>query len=457
MRSCLTVISKIIASIFAILFTLVAIVILLLYSIVPYLLQPDIYKQSMRDAQIYSQFPKLIAEELTYMWSINPCEQNPQSCENEDQEGEGRVFTGNPFASASPELTDCAKQALGEEKYQAVITGKKDLFTPGQHVEALKACIKQYGFPPGLSSSQGGMPTYLWILDQKDWELLITELLPASWLQAQFEGVIDQIFTILNDENASRTVKVPLGELKTRLAGEPGIQFAMLLIQAQPACTAEQLANLPTQAPSPGITPEIPICKPPQLLMGQLTDYIKPTLQQVANQIPAEAKFDLPEKLGESDPENVTPDSGPIQIDSLNDPRQVYQLVNRVIQLSPLLPLVLLLLVTAFGVRCMKGWMLWWGIPFLLVGLVGSASAYAAKPLYGWLVNNYIINGNGVPSGLSPNIIQAGLEVSRLILANLARVIGVYSLIFLGLGMLMLVVSFFVNKPAKNEQNVKVV
>lgn len=57
--------------------------------------------------------------------------------------------------------------------------------------------------------------------------------------------------------------------------------------------------------------------------------------------------------------ETTSPDAGGEQ----QDPRSTLRLIRLGLRLSPLIPVVLLLLVALFAVRSRKGLLRWWGIP----------------------------------------------------------------------------------------------
>jgi hypothetical protein len=83
---------------------------------------------------------------------------------------------------------------------------------------------------------------------------------------------------------------------------------------------------------------------------------------------------------------------------------------------------VLLLLVTLFGVRSLRGWLRWWGILFLLVGLAGLGLAMAALPAMDWAIATYVVDR--LPPAMSSNLAQAGLDLGRYIMRTLVTWVG---------------------------------
>ena len=78
---------------------------------------------------------------------------------------------------------------------------------------------------------------------------------------------------------------------------------------------------------------------------------------------------------GEDEPENVSQSGSG---DKPPNVRAFLKFTRPLMRLSPLLSIVLLLLVTLFGVRSFKGWLRWWGIPFLVVGILLGVGVLAA-------------------------------------------------------------------------------
>ena len=54
-----------------------------------------------------------------------------------------------------------------------------------------------------------------------------------------------------------------------------------------------------------------------------------------------------------------------------------------VMRFSPLIPLGLLLLVTIFAVRGLRSWFGWWGVPFILAGILTLLAAASINPIFG--------------------------------------------------------------------------
>ncbi|MBI3362710.1 MAG: hypothetical protein HY023_16535, partial [Chloroflexi bacterium] len=150
-------------------------------------------------------------------------------------------------------------------------------------------------------------------------------------------------------------------------------------------------------------------------------------------------------------PEAASPrqegDNGPLG----NNPREVLRIVRRGLRLSPFLPAGLILLVTLFGVRSLNGWLLWWGIPFLIVGLMGVTLAVAILPAMNWAFATYAA-ADKLPPTLSPGLLQTGFDTARQIAGTLARWIGSEAGAMGVIGLAMVVISVVVKpRPTSSE------
>jgi hypothetical protein len=385
MRKVLTFIARFIASILAILFVITALLALPLFNVGAHLFGPAIYKRALAEQNIYERLPALAAEQVVYSAQYNPCAENPES---EECQAEG---------------------------------------------------------PPGEDepTGEGGLPPFLQDLTQEDYEFMISSLAPPDWLQAQVEGVIDQFFAYLSFAKPDATLKISLAELKQRIAGEQGTEAGMRQAHAQPPCTEEQIEIIESDAE---VTPEeMPLCNPPKPLAEKYAQKVQQTLRAVAEDIPDETTVDL-SKLGEEEADVEAPpeEEGPFG----GDPRPILQAVRWLMLLSPLIPSGLLLLITLFGVRSWKGWLRWWGIPLLIVGIIECVLALAAMPAANWAIATYVLPK--APAGLTQNLVTAGLDVARHVIRTVVTWIGVEAGAIALLGLVLIVISFFVKgNPAK--------
>jgi hypothetical protein len=362
--------SQAIAVILAILFVITAVIVLLLFNVERGLLRPGLYKAAMVEHELYERLPGLLAKQLHGSMTYNPCEEDPSLCEGEGPPGEGE----------------------------------------------------------GEGEGDGGPPEFFTNLSEDDWEKLIDGIIPKDWLRTQVEGVLDQVFALLETGDVESGVVISMVGLKQHLAGEEGMQAILELIQAQPPCTEDQLLMLSQLEIDMSSVSTLLTCSPPQEILDMFLPNLRPILDEITGGIKDETN--LLETLGEG---------GDLNIDF-----QAIGMVRLIIRLSPLLPLVLLLLVTLFGVRSLKGFFLWWGIPLLVVGVIGFSGSLMVPFLVNWAISMY--GSAALPGGFSPDFLTLGFDLVRFVLGSLARAIGRQTAISGIVGLGFVIASFFI-KP----------
>lgn len=204
-------------------------------------------------------------------------------------------------------------------------------------------------------------------LSTRDWQALITLLLPPDESRTMVEGMLDQVFATVNGE--TDTARLSLAVVKAHLIGQPGADLVQLLLKAQPPCTEEQLAQIHAEAASE--SEEAVVCNPPPQDLALLTDQLTSKLASASAQIPDDVVIIKPASdlvaTGEASPGN--------------DPLETLNKVRVAIRFTPLIPIILLMLVSLLVIRSLKSWLRWWGIPFLITGLVVAVIGLSILPL----------------------------------------------------------------------------
>ena len=359
MRQFLTGVAKFFTAVFAILFVITAVLALLLFNAGQQLFNPRLYKNALVSQNVYERLPAVVSVMLTTSASVNPCLQNPVVCED-----------------ISPELKVCYEQGLGSDRYVTLASSQDQPNNAEKQI--IQGCLdtdsrRQTSGQTGLDGIAGGMgmPQFMSNLQASDWENIITTLLPPADLQAMTEKTIDGLFAYLNGETDSVTIS--LVGWKARLAGPPGSEAVKQLILSQPSCTLDELAQISDEAKSESAG--MVLCNPGE----DLTNLVLPTVQEQLNAVITT----IPDHviiIKPAPPAAASSNPGPLGIN--NDPIRVLILIRMIIRLSPFLPLACLLLVTLFGVRSIKGWMRWWGIPIFIIGAITLSISLTSLPLF---------------------------------------------------------------------------
>jgi hypothetical protein len=271
------------------------------------------------------------------------------------------------------------------------------------------------GAPESNSGEEDdGPPAYLKNLTQEQWESVLTQVLTPAWTQTQTESALDQLFTFLDSDDGTVSITISLVDLKANLSGQNGVNIVRDLVNAQPPCT-EQLLDMLFDIASGDFTPdELLLCAPPESLFDELTPEIETALGAILQEIPDEAMIE--QNLFGGDEDRGSQGEGPNPISSIRS-------IRLLLRFSPLLPFLFLGLLTLFGVRSLKGLLLWWGIPIGIVGLSALALALLGLPIFTWAWNYYI--DVRIPHVLNREFVVIGFETLRFIFRSILRTIAI--------------------------------
>ena len=291
---------------------------------------------------------------------------------------------------------------------------------------------------PDQCEGDSGPPAYLRILSDDDWEYLIATLLEPEWLQTTAESVLDQVFDNLNSDSPPETISISLVDLKTKFEGPVGYQALLGLLDKQPPCTAEQILQIGAAQLFGGEMDEFLLCNPPAILMDVVEPLMRVAVQSAASAIPEEMTFEHP----------FSDVSGSTDITEFgDDPLQSFFIARSFLRFGFLIPIAFLFLMTVFAVRSIRDWLLWWGVPFLLTGLIGLSLSALSLPILGWVVPQLI--GAAVPAGVSPEIVAIGVDLGNALFRQVTQKIMVQAGIMAAIGFAFLISAFFVKPPSK--------
>ncbi len=427
MRKFFTVLARFIASIFAILFVITTILAILLTTINQQMFNATLYKNALVEQSIYERLPEIVGLAVTSTNSFlsNPCAKNPLACS---------------IDGASPELQACLTTALGQTAYEAIGSGQRS--PTDVELQLAQPCLDQYGASqtsgsqsdPRDSGSGSGMPSFCKNLTAANWQAIITILLPPADLKTMTESTFDQLFAYLN--GGTDTVTVPLDKLKERLTGTAGKDLILQLINSQPTCTVQDLAQAISGTNNGGMV----LCKPPELMLPLLIPLLQEQLNSAAAGIPDKAVLIKPPAVG-----SLNPGSGPFG----TDPITTIRTVRLMMRFSPLVPLVFLLLVTLFAVRSPKSWLRWWGIPIFVSGAIALGLGISALPAFNTAWIMYIVPR--IPPYIPADIAGIGQKLVRSIVHTLTGGIVLRALILLAFGLAAWIGSYFIKTKKESE------
>ncbi len=402
MQKILPTLTKIFAIIFAIFFVITLVSAFFFYGLEQHAFDAETYKSALLNQGVYDRLPAVIGDQLVLSLGVDRCLENPVSCETEYR---------------SEELESCLLDALGSESYRALSNNERPL-TKAEN-ERITPCYEKHGYPKTEESEKEFLASITKNLTAKDWETFIIALIPPDELKNISEETINEIFEYLNGNSDS--AKISFLKIKERLLSEEGIDAVMALIEAQPDCTPSDLLKITQQ--------EIPVCKPPDVVLPALKPIVKMQLNTAASAIP-DQKIIMRSKNNES----------LIEAQSL----------RALMRLSPLLPMIFLFLLTLLVVRDLRTWLRWWGIPFLVAGGMGIILSLITGPLVQTLLSIPLVRG--APMEISGSVIQLVYDLANTIVHSLIENIVLYALIFALLGLIMIVAAIFVKKTEETEE-----
>jgi hypothetical protein len=228
----------------------------------------------------------------------------------------------------------------------------------------------------------------------------MTALLPPQELKITTDNVLDATFAYLNGETDSAVVS--LVSLKGYLANEGGVAAITQMLDVQPDCTLDQIAQITVGLLSgEGLL----LCNPPEELMGLVTPLIQTQLQVMLGAFPDQVTIISGEKSNTAD-----------------DPRLRLNRVRAYMKISPVMPIILLPVIVIFAVRSLKDWLQWWGWPLLTTGLISLTVALLGSPIIEWIVGQVmqVQLSTLVPPILLATLRQAAGEIARQILNPVA-------------------------------------
>lgn len=207
-------------------------------------------------------------------------------------------------------------------------------------------------------------------------ESIISALVTKSWLQAQVEPMLDELFPFLRSGGrGTLRMQVSFVEIKQSLRGETGMAVAVQVMHSLPDCTTDQLTQFAAVAaqvlssnPAPIDLASLPACKPPESVMPLVTPALQYVLDQTSASIPEQVD------LGEQ--------AGPPITEVFRQPGMEFlPYLVWALRLAPLAGLFFLGAVTALVVRSLRSALRWWSMPVLFSGLTGLLTCLALYQL----------------------------------------------------------------------------
>jgi hypothetical protein len=264
-------------------------------------------------------------------------------------------------------------------------------FSPGTYKQALN----QMGFYdrlPSLAAAQAADsiasdPTQnpaLANLSRTDLQAIITQLIPQGWAQQQTETAIDQFFTWLNTDQPQLRLVISMTAVKEQVAGPEGTSALLKVLSSWPECGPSEIAAVALATQSGDLT-QMPLCKPPDDLMPEVTPLV--------GGLSGEAAASIPDTVDLAAPDGASPGITPA-----GDPRPQLRQIRAVALFSPIFPALLLLGVAALAARSWRDLTRWWGIPLMIGAVLGGLAALFMLPVQNMVTQALAGQGAALPA-----------------------------------------------------------
>ena len=255
-------------------------------------------------------------------------------------------------------------------------------------------------------------------LSDDEWILFVSEILPPKEIEIIANDIVRQIMAYLN--GASDEIVISLASLKKHLSSPQGINAIYGILDAQPDCTIDQVVAIAMGQQN------VSLCRPPDtFLLFDLRPIIDSEIKTAVSLVPEQV--------------DLAP-AGAERAGELQD----LQNMRIVMRLTPLLPVLCLLMVTVIAVRSFGELLNWWGYQLFLAGLFSIGVTVLSGPLSAWLFHSFV--APALPENLPPDIFAMFEDVVASIAYGAVqptiKIAGIMAL----LGLLMIATPFLLRK-----------
>ena len=258
---------------------------------------------------------------------------------------------------------------------------------------------------PTPGETDSGIP--IMVLSEQEWETILLDLIDPIWLQSQSDHILDQVFEILlvSPDPVNTPIEISVTEVKSSLAGPDGVHALNQIIEAQPPCSLDQLVGLVQTGLGMENSISSLLCRPPDFIIAELNPFVESFLITIVGQLPDQVEFYLPFSTLESYTESIAQEPN---LGDIPEPVRILRQTNSLISLSPLLPVIFLLLLTLVVVRSLRDFMIWWGASLLTAGIISLILAFVIVPAAKWAIEAYLPLDLGSLISMPEFLVQVG-------------------------------------------------
>ena len=320
-----------------------------------------------------------------------------------------QAFTENKVYEKLPEVT--------ADEFALV---RRQLVKPCAETVIADSCLDSVIHSSPTETSKLGIEGGAFIngLNQEQWNNLVMYLLTPEDVQKGLEAGVDEVIAYFKGETDA--AGIPLLDLKEQLASITSDELIAMLLTPQPLCTLEQ-QTLIMSAEFSKVGSAPVFCS----VTGGTSEVLVPDLQRRLSSVALE----LPERVYLIKPPSP---SNPRSLQMIigKDLQATLQKLQINAQYLPLLPVALLVLVTAFGVRSLRSFLRWWSIPIFIGSLFALILGAVIFFLFEQLWLNYVLNDFPpvLTSGFGEVIYSVTRSLSRDVSQHLMTQAGIVTL-----------------------------
>jgi hypothetical protein len=250
------------------------------------------------------------------------------------------------------------------------------LFAPGVYKQVLleQGVYEKYPAWLGQLIAQGGgllipgsdrkLDT---LLESSRFQELLGEVFPQAWMRQQAESLVDQFWAFFNLKEDTLRLVVDFRGVKTNLSGPAAAQIASAIVTGLPPCTEQELLDFGLKSLS-GQSAELPLCRPPQQLVGMANLLVGGLLQGMAGTLPDQADLAVLAQGMDG------PGGKPLQ-EVWGSWFGLYRIFRLVLPWTAWIALACLGATALLGLLTYRGAFFWVGIAVLLPGLTALVTA----------------------------------------------------------------------------------
>jgi hypothetical protein len=248
------------------------------------------------------------------------------------------------------------------------LPAERILFAPGVYKQALVAQGFYQEYPawlgeivaPGLERFLPGSGEEMRrVLGSDRFQRVLEEVFPQVWVRGQAESLIDQFWAFFNLNSDQLRLVVDFGPVKENLSGPGSPRIVTTIVEGLPACNADELFEYGLRVLS-GEAAGLPLCRPPEQLVGLSNTLVGGLLQAMAPAIPDQVDLATAARF-----------TAGLEGQAWRNGFAIYRVFRLALPWMPVAAVLGLFATGLLGLLTRRGPFFWTGLVLLLTGFTG--------------------------------------------------------------------------------------